>query len=277
MDGNTCRDLSRRSQYRLDKAAFPVDANKSYRLQLQMEEAENITSNFSTRTVPCSFLFAKLTYILHILPFRNMARDESIDVSTDKYLLPRSAEEATRLDSQHDVLVHATRPLFHPALGNLSQFRSILDCGTGTTVWLRDLLAGGVTASLGRTGKARLPDDCVLEGCDSSSVQVPTPLPNGIADFLIQDVLQAFPQNKQERYDLVHQRFLSGGIPARLWPQALGSLKGAIKPGGYLTLHEAGFPLMAAGPPQTSSCTGSSFIEQKALRSCRDQRPVRFN
>jgi hypothetical protein len=195
-----------------------------------------------------------------------MARGELIDVSTDKYLLPRSPEEATRLDSQHDVLVHATRLLFHPALGDLSQFRSILDCGTGTTVWLRDLFAGGVSASVGKEkGKVCLADDCILEGCDFSSVQVPTPLPNGIADFFIQDVLKAFPQNKQERYDLVHQRFLSGGIPARLLLQALGNFKGDIKPGGYLNLHEAGFPLMAAGPPQVGLC--SSFIERHSALS----------
>jgi hypothetical protein len=161
----------------------------------------------------------------HLQSLPNMARDELIDVSTDKYLLPRAPEEARRLDSQHHVLVHATRLLFHPALGDLSQFRNILDCGTGTTVWLRDLLAGCVTTSLGM-GHVRLADDCVSEGLRSSAQsKFQHPLPDGIADFFVQDVLKAFPQDKQEQYDLVHQRFLSGGIPVRPWPQALGSLK----------------------------------------------------
>jgi hypothetical protein len=147
----------------------------------------------------------------HLQSLPNMARDELIDVSTDKYLLPRAPEEA--------------RLLFQPALGDLSQFRNILDCGTGTTVWLRDLLAGCVTTSLGM-GHVRLADDCVSEGLRSSAQsKFQHPLPDGIADFFVQDVLKAFPQDKQEQYDLVHQRFLSGGIPVRPWPQALGSLK----------------------------------------------------
>lgn len=114
----------------------------------------------------------------------------------DPYLLPRSPEEALNLDRQHQMLVSATKLLVHPSLSaKFSRFRHILDCGTGTTAWARHVIAGGVQDGQ----RTQLDPRCIVEACDFSAAHLPVPLPKGLHDFFIQDVLKPFAEEKQGR------------------------------------------------------------------------------
>lgn len=111
------------------------------------------------------------------------------------YLLPRDISESARLDMQHRGLVACTRSFAHPSLGDLSQFRTILDNGTGTTVWASNALSGG-------TGDVvvKIHEDAVVEGADISDKQFPKAGRHPrLGELYVHDILQPFPASKQNR------------------------------------------------------------------------------
>lgn len=115
---------------------------------------------------------------------------------SDPYLLSRTSFESHRLNKQQRLLLQCTGHFVHPSLGDLSQFRYILDNATGTTAWINDLLAGGVGAI-----KVNLRDDVVVDGADISDKQFPKEqnLNPRIGELYVQNVLEAFPTVKLGR------------------------------------------------------------------------------
>lgn len=153
-----------------------------------------------------------------------------------EYLLPRTSIEASRLDDQHRTLVNTVGYFAHPSLGDLSQFRFILDNGTGTSIWLNSALAGGTDGIA-----TNLKEDAVVEGADISDNQFP-PLEKRhakLGELYVHDVTQPFPSHKlaryarcflqpskltRSRYDLIHQRLLITALTLDQWPYALRNL-----------------------------------------------------
>ncbi|EPQ54482.1 hypothetical protein GLOTRDRAFT_129845 [Gloeophyllum trabeum ATCC 11539] len=152
--------------------------------------------------------------------------------SEDFYVLPRDAGESERLQAQHDHLRRSLGGLLvHPSL-RLQHRRTILDCCTGTGAWLKD---------------ARLAahPDAILEACDITLEQYH----RGDAkadDVFVQNILHPFPQEKRNRYDMIHQRYLTGGISRHQWSNAIRNVVEALKPGGYLNITE---PNLETSPP----------------------------
>ena len=116
----------------------------------------------------------------------------------EAYMLTRNPEESKRLDAQH----HFSRELAH---GHLIQpsipqsgLRSIADVGTGTGIWLREAAQELVTPN----------EQIEFTGFDISAQQFPKDNILGV-DFVVHNVVEPFPQQCHEKFDLVHVRLLS--------------------------------------------------------------------
>ena len=116
----------------------------------------------------------------------------------EAYMLNRNHEESRRLDAQH----HFSRELAH---GHLIQpsipqsgLRSIADIGTGTGIWLREAAQELATPN----------EQIEFIGFDISVQQFPKDSIQGV-DFVMHDVVEPFPQEYHEKFDLVHVRLLS--------------------------------------------------------------------
>ncbi|TFK48802.1 hypothetical protein OE88DRAFT_1810211 [Heliocybe sulcata] len=159
-------------------------------------------------------------------------------VEKDVYVLPRNPTEAERLHAQHE---HYTRSfgglLVHPSI-DLQEYRSILDCCTGTGAWLRD---ARVASHAGAT----------FDACDQSLEQYEQN--NPVADQVyVQDITKPFPADLHGKYDLVHQRLLTAGIRRDQWPTAIANVAQTLKPGGKLTLTELNLELIRGAGNGTS-------------------------
>lgn len=117
------------------------------------------------------------------------------------YNLPRSTEESSRLDTQHQVYVAAIGSFAHPKLGDLSQFKAILDNACGTAVWLQSALNGGTEQV-----KINLREDVIAEGADISDRQFPPKelRHSKLGELYVHNVTEPFPESKRGRYVLVH-------------------------------------------------------------------------
>ncbi|TFK48801.1 hypothetical protein OE88DRAFT_1646899 [Heliocybe sulcata] len=185
----------------------------------------------------------------------------------DIYVLPRDAGESERLQAQNNHLKRSLGGLLvHPAI-SLTKARMVLDCCTGTGAWLRD---------------ARLAarPDAVLEACDISLEQYHRGDAKG-DDVWAQNILHRFPVHKRNRYDVIHQRYLTGGIPRDQWPQAIQNVVEALRPGGFLNLTE---PNLQTNP--TSALDDSTGIsnwkvelkkisweKNRLIQACADEVP----
>lgn len=112
------------------------------------------------------------------------------------YVMPRNTTEAARLDDQHRVLVNTVGSFAHPSLGDLSQFKCILDNATGTSIWPNSALAGGTDHIVVKLG-----EDAVVEGADISDAQFyPSDKRHPkLHELFVHDVTQPFPAGKLKR------------------------------------------------------------------------------
>lgn len=134
----------------------------------------------------------------HDLVRRKASTKMSTNSDSDAYVLGRNSSETHRLDAQHTLILRATKGLlYHPSLGDLSQFSCILDSAAGTAVWAAHVAAGGGGEEGWQVTKLR--EGCVVEASDISGKQVPDPLPRGVSAFYEQDVTKPFPPDKLGR------------------------------------------------------------------------------
>lgn len=103
-------------------------------------------------------------------------------VSAEPRGLDRPEDERSRLDRQHATVIQSSQLLFHPSLGDLSQFRRILDCGAGSPIWVRDILSGG--SELAKGQPVKLHPDCKVEACDIDERSARGALPKGLKEVL---------------------------------------------------------------------------------------------
>jgi SAM-dependent methyltransferase len=61
------------------------------------------------------------------------------------------------------------------------------------------------------------------------------------------NVLQGLPFDA-DRFDFVHQRFLTAGLPLKSWPAVIEELVRVTRPGGWIELVEAAPWIRPAGP-----------------------------
>ena len=155
------------------------------------------------------------------------------------YVLPKDLEESNRLDFQHYAIRYALRGNFAAPISNP---RSILDVGTGTGRWARELATLFPLARVVGTDVVEPPVD--RQSMPSS--RHPNP---GNYEFVAANVLEGLPF-ADGTFDFVHQRLLFLAIPADRWPHVIGELARVTAPGGWVESVESGL-LMNAGPATT--------------------------
>jgi len=146
------------------------------------------------------------------------------------YLLPKDAQEQSRLNFQHRVLYSAIGN--HYLVPLRPDVATILDVGTGTGIWPVDM--------------ARLFPQAHLVGVDISAAALEY-TSSAAYTFCLADVLKGLPFPEQQ-FDYVHQRLLVAAIPAANWAGVIRELLRVTRPGGWVELLEIGVTVQQAGP-----------------------------
>ncbi|PWY73898.1 hypothetical protein BO94DRAFT_578275 [Aspergillus sclerotioniger CBS 115572] len=148
----------------------------------------------------------------------------------DIYPLNRDEEESKRLNQQHRMFLNLIKNnIIDPAISKDS-LRAVADIGTGTGIWLEDV------------GKLFTKDSIpYLHGFDISDDQFPES--SEILELSVHDVLNEFPPEHINRYDLVHVRFFVTCIREDQYTQVVRNMASLIigsfaEPGGYLQWEE---------------------------------------
>jgi ubiquinone/menaquinone biosynthesis C-methylase UbiE len=153
------------------------------------------------------------------------------------YVLPRDMEEVNRLDFQHYILRYAFQGLYAVPLRNP---RDILDVGTGTGRWAREM--------------AQLFPRAKVVGLDLATPQPDEVASSGVGfdlrppnySFVAANVLEGLPF-PDGSFDFVHMRLLFFAIPADRWPFVIGELARVTRQGGWVESVEAS-PPSGGGP-----------------------------
>ncbi|KAI0206558.1 hypothetical protein F4808DRAFT_455314 [Astrocystis sublimbata] len=137
-----------------------------------------------------------------------------------------NSNEATRLQNQHEVTKDAMggRLVRAPIDLETPQLR-ILDSGTADGTWLQDLAASVA------------PVQHKLYGTDVNDTGFPSNDSSGTV-YQVQDVNQPWPKDWEGQFDLVHQRLVLVAAGSKQ-KEAVLSLAGLVKPGGWIQLIEA--------------------------------------
>lgn len=151
------------------------------------------------------------------------------------YQMPLDLEEMNRLDFQHYMLRALLRgnyvaPIYHP--------RSILDVGTGTGRWARELAHEFPQANvIGLDVNAPIEDDRLGRRGE---------LPPANYTFVNGNVLEGLPF-ADANFDFVHMRALVTAVPHQRWPAVIGELARVTANGGWIESLEV-TPLEHGGP-----------------------------
>ena len=145
-------------------------------------------------------------------------------LADDPYVLPKDMSEVNRLDFQHFMLRYALRGNYVAPL-QPQQVHDILDVGTGTGRWAREIATQFPAANVVGVDRVASTGENVAD--------VP-------ANYVFREgnVLAGLPFPDQS-FDFVHMRLLYSAIPAQLWPMVLADLVRITRPGGWVELIEA--------------------------------------
>ncbi|MCJ1252157.1 hypothetical protein MMC30_009396 [Trapelia coarctata] len=143
----------------------------------------------------------------------------------DDYLLSRDYVDCTRLNLQHYLWKQMFGYLLHPSIDTSSENLKVADIGTGTGVWLTDLLH-------------HVASTAQLDGFDVDTSQAPPQewLPANVK-IRKWDIFTEVPDELVEQYDVVHVKMwvlVVKGDPTPI----LRNLRRMLKPGGWLQWGE---------------------------------------
>lgn len=132
--------------------------------------------------------------------------------------------EQQRLEGQHEVIVYHMGKQVYAPIDFSKPGLKILDSGCANGRWLRDL-------------KASAGAEHEYFGTDIDDSLYPSPAPEGM-HFQNQSIKETFPSEWNEKFDLVHQRFVMPGASPETVPSVVERLAKTLKPGGWLQLVE---------------------------------------
>ncbi|KAI9597293.1 S-adenosyl-L-methionine-dependent methyltransferase [Syncephalis fuscata] len=144
------------------------------------------------------------------------------------YLWPTDLDETDRLNTQHNIIRYVLRRTY---LAPVNDPKRILDVGCGTGMWMKEVARDYPKAS--------------LIGVDIADIFMQTDMPNNCA-FELGNILEGLSFSSN-RYDFVHQRLMSGAIPASFWPTHVGELFRITQSGGFLELADTDFSFQNVG------------------------------
>ncbi|KAL8727029.1 MAG: hypothetical protein Q9166_006327 [cf. Caloplaca sp. 2 TL-2023] len=177
----------------------------------------------------------------------------------EAYMLPRNIQESRRLDAQHEYmralsyghLIHSSIPA--------RQLHAVADVATGTGVWLRHLAED---PALPRSAARQDPS---FVGFDISKEQFPPTqsLPPHVK-LVVHDMVEPFPAEYHERFDLVNVRLVSYAIKGSNLDRVVRNVIQLLRPGGYLQWQETDASDSWAHPetPTATSCVNHVIAEK---------------
>ncbi|GCE50885.1 ubiquinone/menaquinone biosynthesis C-methylase UbiE [Thermosporothrix hazakensis] len=137
------------------------------------------------------------------------------------YFFPKDLSEQDRLNFQHYALRFLLKGNYVAPLPEM--VRDILDVGTGTGIWVREM--------------AKEFPEAKVVGMD---IEIPATARMGAprnSQFVEGNVLKGLPF-QDGAFDFVHQRLLVAAIPGSAWPAVVAELARVTRPGGYVELLE---------------------------------------
>ena len=152
------------------------------------------------------------------------------------YLMPTDLEEMNRLDFQHYMLRYALRGNYAAPVGRPG---SILDVGTGTGRWAREMAQLFPQANV-------VGVDVKLPPADSQAEEGKGDLRPPNYAFVYGNLFEGLPF-ADGAFDFVHMRLLIKAIPHEKWPSVIKELIRVTRPGGWVESVETTI-LQQAGP-----------------------------
>jgi ubiquinone/menaquinone biosynthesis C-methylase UbiE len=155
------------------------------------------------------------------------------------YLMPTDLEEMNRLDFQHYMLRYALRGNYATPVRNPG---SILDVGTGTGRWAREMAQLFPQANVVGVDVNLPPADSLAQEGKGDA------LPSNYT-FVTGNLFEGLPFG-DNTFDFVHMRLLIMAIPHDQWPQVIRELIRVTRPGGWIesvetTVLQHGGPAMS--------------------------------
>ena len=173
-----------------------------------------------------------------LIPEGRIGRDY---VAGAPYLLPKDLAENNRLDFQHYVIRYALNGNF---VVPIQRPRAILDVGSGTGRWAREMAAQFPDASI--IGVDLVEPPAYGDGDHLTARDGGGGARLGTYAFVTANVLEGLPFGDGS-FDVVHQRLLFLAIPAGDWPRVVRELARVTAPGGWVELVESS-ELVNPGP-----------------------------
>ncbi|EPE30772.1 S-adenosyl-L-methionine-dependent methyltransferase [Glarea lozoyensis ATCC 20868] len=153
---------------------------------------------------------------------------------SDTYRGPRHDGEYRRLVSQHDMFKEIMHGKLVLAPINLSIPRlRVLDSATADGYWLVDLSHSTHPSA-------------VLCGSDIAPQHFKENLPKNV-NLFTHNMFDTWPEDCQDSFDLVHQRFVLPVCSDESSLDVIGKLHSCVKPGGWIQLHDADFDTIQEG------------------------------
>ncbi|KAJ5409556.1 uncharacterized protein N7487_003915 [Penicillium crustosum] len=155
----------------------------------------------------------------------------------DPYRGPRHQGEYDRLRTQHSLVKTAMhgKLLYSPVDFNQPDLR-ILDSATAEGTWLIDL-AQSTSSTATLIGTDVAPQHFTPPDRRPSNVHLTT-----------HSILDIWPEDFQNSFDVVHQRFVLTVCSDQAAQDAVRNLFACVKPGGWIELHEGNMLTIQEGP-----------------------------
>ncbi|KAJ3983255.1 S-adenosyl-L-methionine-dependent methyltransferase [Lentinula detonsa] len=153
------------------------------------------------------------------------------------YILPSDKSEIDRLNLQNQLLTREVcdgKLVFAPM--ELEHGDQVLESGTGTGIWVLSLAEA-------------IPPTISLTGIDINTRLFRQEVPSNVS-FLQRSVTN-LPDEWTERFKLVNQRLLIGGLTRKEWEKGLQEIHRVLVPGGWVQCLEPCIPLKTDIGPHT--------------------------
>ncbi|KZF23928.1 hypothetical protein L228DRAFT_281054 [Xylona heveae TC161] len=155
--------------------------------------------------------------------------NENVEEVGKRYFLPRSYDEGRRMQNQHEWIKGCAGGLIKAPIDRTRSNLHVLDAATADGYWIHDVAR-------------EFPKDAEFVGFDSAPEEFP-PIENPSTKFHVakQNLIETFPAEWANKFDLVHQRFVIPLFKEAEVPNVLKNLTGCVKPGGWIQLVEMDF------------------------------------
>jgi ubiquinone/menaquinone biosynthesis C-methylase UbiE len=163
-------------------------------------------------------------------------------------MMPTDLEEMNRLDFQHYMLRYALHGNYAAPITNP---KSILDVGTGTGRWAREIAQTFPQANVIGVDVNLPPADSLAEE-GKGDVRPPN------YTFVQANLFEGLPF-ADGSFDFVHMRLLIMAIPHEQWPQVIDELVRVTRPGGWVESIETTI-LQQAGPAMSQIIHWSTTV-----------------